>query len=143
MKMHFIKSFNGLIHEPISEAERKSFTRYSLGDVITCQVNKPRNPLFHRKFFALLKITLDNQEYFHDTDELLYYLKMKAEHISWVTLPSGNELPIPKSISFSSMEEHDFSQFYSRCVGIIIKELLTGTNEIDLRIEVERIIGFI
>ena len=106
------------------------------GVVFKIQITQPRNVKFHRKFFALLKIILDNQSHFQNLDELLYAVKIRLGYSVPVQL-KGMVGHMPKSISFSKMDEQAFSEFYERTLDFLITEVIPGLNKEDLEQELE------
>ena len=106
------------------------------GVVFKIQITQPRNVKFHRKFFALLKIILDNQSHFQNLDELLYAVKIRLGYSVPVQL-KGMVGHMPKSISFSKMDEQAFSEFYERTLDFLITDVIPGLNKEDLEKELE------
>ena len=103
---------------------------------------RPRNIRFHCKLFAMLKIILTNQEHYQTTAELLNVCKLRIGHVDIVQTPQGEER-WPKSISFASMDETEFSVFYDRAVDWVLSEVIPGLQRQHLDGEVEAaVIGF-
>lgn len=42
------------------------------------------------------------------------------------------------SISFSAMEQHDFEDFFSQCVDLVLNKYIRGIDRIELIEEIER-----
>jgi len=59
-ELSFVKTRAGLV--PHTEHDKEVFNKWKLGSVISGEFKKVRNPLFHRKFFALLNLTFDYYE---------------------------------------------------------------------------------
>lgn len=103
---------------------------------------RPRNIKFHCKFFAMLKIILDNQTHYQSMDELLNVCKLRIGHITIIQTPQGEER-WPASISFANMDEMEFSEFYDRAVDWTLREVIPGLQRQYLDAEVEaELIGF-
>lgn len=107
-----------------------------IGRPIRASLKKARNYKHHRKFFALLRIVMDNTEAFSSQEELLDWLKLK---VGWVrtreiSTKSGEKMTvyIPRSISFDDMDQDQFEAFYDRAVSKILEEILTGMSSQDL-----------
>jgi hypothetical protein len=96
-------------------------------------ISQPRNVAFHRKFFALLKLTYDNQEHFNNFDELRQWLIMKAGHYKRVVTPTGQMFQ-PKSIAFSNMSEEEFEEVYSSVLDEVCKFLDIKEEDIQLEL---------
>ena len=106
------------------------------GVVLKVTIVQPRNVKFHRKFFALLKIILDNQSHFKSLDELLYAVKLKLGYAIPVKI-RGMTGYMPRSISFTSMDESEFSEFYNRTLDFLVTEVIPGLDKSDLEKELE------
>jgi hypothetical protein len=111
-------------------------------EVVKVQISRSRNYRFHCKFFAMLGIILKNQEHYQTTDELLNVCKLRIGHVDIVQTPQGEER-WPKSISFASMDETEFSAFYDRAVDWVLSEVIPGLQRQHLDAEIEaELIGF-
>ena len=65
-KIHFINTIGGLV--PLTEDDRERKKRWKLGAVISADFKQVRDPVKHRKFFALLNLAYD---YYEPTGGLL------------------------------------------------------------------------
>ncbi len=111
-------------------------------EVVKVQISRSRNYRFHCKFFAMLGIILKNQEHYQTTDELLNVCKLRIGHVDIVQTPQGEER-WPKSISFASMDETEFSAFYERAVDWVLSDVIPGLQRQRLDAEIEaELIGF-
>ena len=106
---------------PAHNSDYDKLKRIKPGDIVQCEIKKPRNLKFHRKFFALMNMVYDNQEIFESLDDLRYFLTMKAGFNKRVMTNKG-EMILPKSIRFSKMDEHEFSELYDRILDVIVLE---------------------
>lgn len=125
------------------------------GEMIRVEMAFPRNPKFHRKFFALLNLGFDAWEpdrvrksyrgmpveknfeqfreditilagFYEQTFDLRGRMKLKA-----------------KSISFASMDDMEFEKVYSAVADVLLQRVLhnySGRAELDE--VVERVMGF-
>ncbi len=111
-------------------------------EVVKVQISRSRNYKFHCKFFSMLGIILTNQEHYQTTDELLNVCKLRIGHVDIVQTPQGEER-WPKSISFASMNETEFSAFYDRAVDWMLTTVIPGLQRQHLDAEVEaELVGF-
>jgi hypothetical protein len=126
------------------------------GEMLVLDFKFPRNPRFHRKFFALLNVGFDAWEpgrkhktykgmaiekdfeqfredviilagFYEQTFDLRGHMKLKA-----------------KSISFANMDDEDFNKLYSAVADVLLREVCTryaGREELDN--VVEQITGFL
>jgi hypothetical protein len=120
--------------EPIDDDGRRLLKRMAPGRVVSVEIKRPRNVLFHRKFFAMLNLILQNQEYYKSVDDLLDVCKLRIGHVKVVQTKRGEER-IPKSISFAEMDETAFADFYDRAVDWVVTEVIPGLKKDDLERE--------
>ena len=122
MKIHCQVTPLGLV--PLDDADHEARQRLHNGDIVLCDIRKPRNPRFHRKFFALLRLTYDNLP-----DTIARALDI--HHIS------GTPIVRVRSIDFDSMDETNFHNFYARALDHIVHHLLPGTTHALLQEEID------
>lgn len=107
----------------------------------------PRNPRFHRKFFALLKVGFDAWDFndshkMHDGKPITKNFEAFREDV--LILAGfyeqtfdihGNMKLKAKSISFSAMDDHEFEAVYSAVADVLLAHVLTAyssRDELDL-----------
>lgn len=118
--------------------------RLKIGERVLCEIKKPRNYEFHKKFFALVRLTYDNlPEHLHhmlnirSEEDLLVCLKLDLGYATTV-YHGGKEYIKPQSISFASMDNTEFERFYNRAIDCILHNYLRGTTRANLLENVER-----
>jgi hypothetical protein len=89
------------------------------GGEVLVTVRRPRNPKYHRWFFALLQKVIENTDARWNEEQLLYALKMATNHCEPVPALTGEVILRPKSINFASMGEIEFKSFVTRCLDEI------------------------
>ncbi len=134
MKIFVKKTLKGLIPASRNEFDKLQEAKLKLGEFYEVEIKKKRNVKFHRKFFALLNICFENQDHFLTIDELRHYLTMKAGFYTVVKTPDG-EFYSPKSISFSKMDEVEFSDLYDKVFSQVLR--LLGCDNEDLMNELK------
>ena len=118
------------------------------GELVKVSWTRPRNIRFHCKFFAMLQIILANQEHYKSIDDLLDVCKIRIGHVRMIERRDARTLQktimvVPKSISFASMDETQFSEFYERAIDWMLTEVIPGLQRQHLDAEVEdQLIGF-
>lgn len=137
MKIYCKKTYIGLIPASRNDFDLLQNSKLKDNEFYTVEVKKPRNVLFHRKYFSLLNICFENQEYFETAESLRHYLTMKAGYVNEIKTPDGSFFE-PKSISFSSMDGIEFEKFYNASIDQVIK--LIGVDKDDL---INQILEFI
>lgn len=88
---------------------------------LKCSVTKPRNYKFHKKFFAMLNLVFDNQETYSNLDDLRNDLTIEAGFFERRTNLEGDEVKKARSISFASMDDFEFEDFYNAILNVVIK----------------------
>lgn len=120
--------------EPIDEMGREILAQ--LGNaIVTVTVKKSRNVGHHRKFFALLALIHSNQSHYRSIDELLDAIKVYVGHCVVMQLRDGTEVRVPKSISFSKMDQTEFNAFWDRVVKVVCEQILPGVTKEELERE--------
>lgn len=131
----------GLI--PMYDSDLDEKHRLRIGDNVLCTIKRPRNYEFHKKYFALLRLTVANlphliqqQMQIFTEEDLLDCLKID---LGLFTTRWHGGRPIVKtgSISFAKMDNTEFERFFSRSVDAILRIYLRGTDRQALIEEVE------
>ena len=134
--MFFKKDGNRLA--PCDEKAEAVLSRIKNGAELRIEITRPRNIRHHRKFYALVNLVFQNQESYKTVDHLVAALKAAVNHCDVIQGADDSTLILaPKSISFGSMDQTAFDEFYDRCIDVIAKSFLSGVDEDDLRREVE------
>lgn len=134
----------------------RRIARLEPGEIINVEASIPRNPRFHRKFFALLNVGFDawepsrkhktykgrpvekNFEAFREEVTILagYYEQTFDIH--------GRMRLRARSIAFARMEEPEFEELYSAVANVLLQHVLTRyANREELDAVVEQIMGFV
>jgi len=129
-KIYLRKTLAGLV--PDDEDSVEVIKKLSIGDVVSCDIKKPRNYRFHKKFFSMFNLAFENQDHFAETklgkDQFYDWLKLKARHADYCKTPDGNILATPKSISFASMDETTFQEFYEDIKDVIFELIIPDAD---------------
>lgn len=131
----------GSLH-PVDDQGEQAMRTLGINEVFSVEIKRPRNVQFHRKFFALLQIILENQDYYKSVDDLLDVVKLRIGHCRTIQTQDG-EVRIPNSISFASMDATAFDDFYNRACAWVCQEVIPGLDRQDLDSEVRAtLLGF-
>lgn len=106
--------------------------RVPLGELVRCEITRPRNLQHHKKFFALLNVVCDATDKWPTSQRLLLELKDVLGYVSQETLSTGRILDVPRSISFARMDQIAFDAFYDRSLKTLC-EMAGGIPEEGLR----------
>ena len=114
------------------------------GRDVKVKVSKPRNAKFHRKYFALLHLAHDNQDFYDENNfeafrrEVALRAGFYEEHVH----VTGKVSYLPKSISFAKMDGLEFDELYSKSIDVIIKHFMVGTDPDELARQAENYVAF-
>lgn len=125
---------------PINHDDFDKLQRFKVGEVFKCKFSKPRNIQFHRKFFALLNLVFENQDYYKTEEHLLTDVKIACGYVEWLSRPGSDIVAIPRSIAFHKMDEHEFGKFFDLAIEYMIDKFIPGTDRDELLNEVEKIL---
>lgn len=133
-ELHVIKQPGGML-VPANQSDVDTLQKVHNGTLLFGEFKQPRNPLFHRKYFALLNFAYD-----YWTPPALEYRGIKAEknferfrhelavlagHYTVTADLKGNVKLEPKSISFASMDETEFQKLYKATFDILWQYVLS------------------
>jgi hypothetical protein len=135
MKLHVIKTQTGL--KPAYNSDYEVYSKIPLNEVFEIEYKKPRNIGFHRKYFALIKLAFENQTDYRNLNDLRRDISIVAGYYDEVVNKvTGEVYKMPKSISFSQMDEIEFSELYERTKDVICKWL--GVNDESIEEEIHQ-----
>jgi hypothetical protein len=116
--------------------------KLKLGTQVRCKITKQRNPLFHRKFFALLNVGFKywvpgeiSSKYGtpeKNFDQYRADVTILAGYFDVAIRLDGSTRVTPKSISFGSMEQDEFEKLYSAVIDVLLKHIFVGYTSDDV-----------
>ena len=118
MKVYLVKQGNGSFL-PSHDSDYEAMKKIKVGATVSCDIKQPRNIGFHRKFFALINMVFENQEFYDNIDFLRKELTKKAGYYDTYTNHKGVICYEAKSISFSKMSQDDFEELYQRFLDAV------------------------
>jgi hypothetical protein len=127
MKFQLVRTLNGFKFAHDSDLEKGR--KIKVGDFVNCDIKKPRNYMFHKKFFALIELVFQNQDLTDDKDNLRAYLTVKAGFYETITSDIG-VMYLPKSISFAKMDEIEFEELFIKFLNV--SSMLIGVDNGDI-----------
>ena len=134
---------HGLV--PLYDSDHDLKQRLKVGTTVRCRVTLPRNYEFHKKFFALVRLTFDNLPLplverwnVRNEDDMLRRFKRDLGYFTSHTNELGDNEIEYLSISFSAMDEADFERFYNDCVDLVLHRYVRGLGREELEEEVAR-----
>lgn len=125
-----------------------------------CELKRPRNVKFHRKFFSMLLVGFNAQDDLKTLESFRSRVLILADHCAEEVVEINqilvNDNPVieeilkaldyrqnevvinavtkkPKSMSFANMDDSEFERLYSRVVDVLIQNYCPGStpDEID------------
>lgn len=132
----------GLVPMYDSDLDKKK--RLKVGSIVRCTVSNPRNYEFHKKFFALVRLTFDNlplglveKWQIHNEDDMLKRFKYDLNYYTTRINSNGEKEIEYQSISFAKMEQYEFEHFYNLCIDLVLYHYIRGIDRDDLIEEIE------
>ena len=136
MKLIFKKIGNSLA--PSDDQSYEALAKLKNGDLVEVLISKKRNLQHHRLFFALARKVFENipEGRYDNLEAMVTAIKVGVGHCDIIPMKSGEVCYIPHSISFETMQQHEFDVFFQRAVNLIVKDLLPGIDKEALLAEV-------
>lgn len=111
----------------LGEINRKRWRRFfstllrmEPGELATIRTHKARSGPFHRRHMKLEQTVFEHQERFENFERgFRDWLKVGAGHCDWHPGPRGGVFPVPKSISYTEMEEGDMREFHDAAIAFL------------------------
>lgn len=142
MDIYCMVTATGLV--PMYDSDYDESKKLKQGEKILVSVKRPRNYENHKRFFSLLRLTVDNlphliqqQMQIFSEEELLDCIKIDLGmyQTCW---HGGKEMLKLDSISFAKMDETEFQTFFNKALDVILRIYLRGTDKQLLLDEIER-----
>ena len=129
---------------PMYESDHEAKKRLRVGTVVKCKASNPRNYEFHKKFFALVRLTFDNLPTrlavywkINNEDDMLRRFKRDLGYFTSTYNEKGEKEIEYGSISFAAMEQYEFECFYNQCIDLVLCKYIKGVDRQDLITEIE------
>lgn len=118
----------------VNQAEASKL-EHLVGKEVKARISMPRNWAFLKKYFALLKVGRDMADTDMNPEQWRAYCQAGA---GWCTFENinGTMVAIPKSISFSNMDEIEFERLYNAVLGFICETWAIDEDQVN------QIVGF-
>jgi len=149
-EVYLTNNGNGLVPSTAQDSEALGVLK--LGEQVRARITRPRNLLFHRKFFAMLNVGFDaftplvTEYQGHPVQKNFERFRqdviIAAGYYDIVPAINGEARAIAKSISFGKMPEGEFQELYSRVADVLLQRILKNYNREDLDRVVDDILGF-
>lgn len=90
------------------------------GKPLKAEVKQPRNPRFHRLYFALCHRIANGIG--SEAEAVSSVFKFATNHVDVIKTKSYGDVKVPKSISFAKLDETSFREFFNRCLVVAFEE---------------------
>lgn len=104
----------------LGERARKQWRRFvngllklEPGELATIQTHRERIGWFHRKHMVLETRVFEAQERFEEFEAFRAWLKVGSGFVDWYPGPKGGVIPVPRSISYSKLEQGEMEQVHA------------------------------
>ena len=129
---------------PLYGSDYDEHKRLKEGDEVVVEIKRARNVKFHKKYWALLRLTIDNMPeevldnyHIHTAEDLNRIVKYFLGYADLVQVGELQYLQ-ERSIAFDKMSESDFETFYNRAVQLIASDFLKGVTGAEIEEEISR-----
>lgn len=121
MDIYLTKTLNGLVSS--DEEGKQAMKRWKVGETLKCTVKKPRCYRNHKRYFALLNLTFENQDRYTSFEHFRKAVQIAAGHVDELVTLDGELVLIPKSIAYDSLDEMEFTKVFGQtmtvCAGML------------------------
>ena len=123
MLLELTKSADGSFI-PSTENSIAKFKKVKIGETTLVDYKAKRNVQFHKKGFSLLNLIYQNQSKYESFEAMRTEFKLKAGLYELHVTTKGKTIYVPKSMSFSEMDENEFEELYSKFIDIALKHFV-------------------
>lgn len=139
---------------PVGTSDEEFIAKLKPMQVIRANFKRQRNYLFHRKFFALVRVAYDSWEPGEvelngrlitpeaDFEEFRKWLVIKAGFYEVIGYPDGSVRARAKSLKFDSMREDEFGRLYNNVLSVAIKHVMQNCSREDMESVVAQVMSF-
>ena len=158
-----VRSFLFGVLDGFGQEDKKMWRRFwkrligaEPGEMVTVETVFPRNPLFHKKMFALLNTGFEAWEparsrYHYDGrpieknfDRFREQVLIMAGYYKQVFSLRGDRMEfVADSISFANMDQPEFETLYSAVIDVLLREVCTRyAGRAELEAVADKFMGF-
>ncbi|MHC4748411.1 MAG: DUF1367 family protein [Planctomycetota bacterium] len=130
-EVNLTKTLSGLV--PADPETEKWYNKIKPGGSVHAEFKVYRKPIFHRKYFALLKVGFDNWQPGEinskygtpekNFDRFRKDIAILCGYFDLVIRLDGSSRPQAQSISFANMDQEEFEKLYSSTIDVLLKNV--------------------
>ena len=126
----FLRRVGNALHPAAEGGEQNTFARtWKDGDLLQCEVKKPRSLPLHRKAFILLSVVYPHTSY-PSMEALRMAMTIGAGYVEPHINPmTGETVLVPRSWKFEKMTDDEFRALYSAMIGVALTLVEGSTRE--------------
>ena len=124
---------------PANEQSLEALRRVPADKWVLVNLRQPRNVGHHRKFMAVLQAIYPHQDMWPTFNSFRKAFIAALGFGEVVTAKDGRKFIDADSISFASMDQAEFEQFYERAMLLVQTKILPGVGRADLDRQVAEI----
>lgn len=132
---------NGPYLVPIDQQGIDALAVVQNGKYVLIEPKLTRNPNQLRFFWSLVTIIFSHDDKYPSKSKVADDLKIAVGHFTIHTHRDGSTEPVPKSISFGSMDQESFTEFFNKVLDHVVLNVLPGTKASELKAELESMVG--
>ena len=125
---------------PVNAQALDDLRKLKAGEWYLSEIRKPRNVDHHRKFMAILQAVYPHQDMWPTFNSFRKAFTAALGHGEVVTAKDGRRYIDANSISFATMDQDEFSEFYDKAIDFVLTKILPGVDSRDLEREVQDIL---
>lgn len=131
LEVYLCRKGNHLV--PADTISEEGVVSLKQGETFRAKINRPRNYKHLQKYMVLMDTIFQNQNVYASKDKMRKALEMAAGHFDTLRTMGGEEIVVPASIDYASLSQEAFSQVYDSVCGVVIRDLLPGVTDADLK----------
>jgi len=132
MKFYAQIDFSNRI-KPLYNSDYETLKKLKKDTPLRFEVVNERHWEFHKKVFALFNLGFENQEKINNFDHYRSLATIRAGYYESYETEKGTYV-VAKSLSFASMPQDEFEEFFSRLLDVISKQLDSKPDDIKAEI---------
>lgn len=105
------------------EQSKQAVRGWKIGETLRCSLKKPRDYTNHKRYFALLTLTFDNQSAYTNFEHFRKAVQIAAGHVDELITLDGEVVLVPRSIDYTTLDELQFCVVFAETMTVCAKIL--------------------